>query len=82
MIPELASRTTRAVAVHDAYGFENASKRRAYFGKSPLQDLGDVFIHSSSQKPHFEQPPTIRLKIKTVIRTVIRFNMRASLHIT
>ena len=35
-----------------------------------MQALAGLFIHSSSQKPHFEQPLTIRPKARTLATMV------------
>jgi hypothetical protein len=45
-------------------------------GKSPLQDWAGRSSHSSSQKPHFEQPPTINPKPTTHATIVRRLNTR------
>jgi hypothetical protein len=52
------------------------SQPTLYLGKSPLQDLAGLSSHSSSQKPHFEQPLTIRPKATTLATMVSRLNMR------
>ena len=49
-----------------------------YLGKSPLQDLGWLFDHSSHQKPHFEQPLTIRPSATMLATNVSRLITRAS----
>jgi hypothetical protein len=39
-----------------------------------LQDFAGRFDHSSHQKPHFEQPPTISPKAMTLATMVSRLN--------
>jgi len=53
-----------------------AIRATLYLGKSPLQDWAGRSCHSSSQKPHFEQPPTINPKPTTHTAIVSRLNTR------
>jgi hypothetical protein len=53
-----------------------AIRATLYLGKSPLQDWAGRSSHSSSQKPHFEQPPTINPKPTTHTAIVSRLNTR------